>query len=194
MNSTNPRTASERFHWPRKLLLLVLLIVAAALGLTILFRRNVNAPLFLFNVFADAALGVVAGLGSRLVFRRRHWILRLAAAALLCLLGLLVLGRLTGGISGVGPVRLHSVTVDWLQRLGLTLRPVLPVGVGIDWWQELADVLIAVSVSMLALRAWNGPHRVSVAQRAGTAGSASRVGKWPGAISLRQTVHSFVQA
>jgi ribosomal protein L37AE/L43A len=171
VSAANPQTASGRSHWPRKLLLLVLLIVAAALGLTILFRRNTNAPLFLFNAFADAALGVVAGLGSRLVFRRRHWVVRVAAATMLCLLGLLLLGHLTGGISGVGPVRFHSVTVDWLQRLGLAVRPAFPIGVLVDWWQELADVLIAASVSMLALRAWNGPYRVSVSQTTSTAAS-----------------------
>ena len=75
VNASSPRAPSGRFDWSRKLVLLSLLILAAALGLTILFRRNTNAPLFLFNAFADAALGVVAGFGSRLVFRRRHWTL-----------------------------------------------------------------------------------------------------------------------
>jgi len=156
------------------LVLLVLLIVAAALGLTMLFRRNTNAPLFLFNVFADAALGVVAGLGSRMVFRRRNWVLRLVTAVVLCVLGLLILGQLTSGISGVGPVRFQAVTVDWLQRLGLALRPVLPIGIRVDWLQELADILITVSVSLLALRAWNGPNGASA-----PAGTGSRRGKRP---------------
>jgi hypothetical protein len=185
MSTSDRPAASGRFHWSRKLLLLVLLVLAAALGLTILFRRNTNAPLFLFNAFADAALGVVAGFGSRLVFRRRHWTLRLITAVLLCLLGLLVLGQLTGGISGVGPVRLHSVTVDWLRRIGLAVRPALPVGVGIDWWQELADVLIAVSVSMLALRAWKGPYRVSLAQTRTALRNVSRAGSRPIAALLQ---------
>jgi hypothetical protein len=124
-------SAHPAFHWSRKLLLLLLLTLAVALGLAILFRRNMNAPLFLFNAFADAALGVAAGVGSRLVFRRRHWLLRLAAAVLLCVLGLLVLGQLTAGISGIGPVRIHSVTINWLERLGFDMRPALPVGFGI---------------------------------------------------------------
>lgn len=72
MDSYNSNRASEGGHLMRKGLLLFLLMVALALGLAILYRQKSSIPLILFNVLADASLGLLIGLGTRFVLRQRN--------------------------------------------------------------------------------------------------------------------------
>ena len=150
----------------RKLVLLFLLALASALGLVLLLQRNVGAPQVILNIFADAALGVVMGLGSRMVFRRRHWLPRAILSLAFSVLGLVILGQLTAGASGIGPVHLQRVPLDSVGRPGGALPLPSPLGTGQRLLVDLAHIVLAVCISWITLRAWNGGHRVSVAPTA----------------------------
>src|SRR5574341_2272845 len=106
MSFYNSDQPSERWHLLRKLVLLFLLVTALALGLVILLRQRVDFPLLWFNLLADASLGLVAGVGSRIVLRQRSWFIRGLAAAAVSLVGLGVLGYFTDWRSGIGPLQI----------------------------------------------------------------------------------------
>jgi hypothetical protein len=110
----------------------------------------------MFNLLADSSIGAVMGLGSRLVLRRRHWLIRAVVAASLSIVGLVLLGFLTDAQSGVGPLHLRFQPVNWLDRAGLALEvPVLPGNSPTDL-MDVAHMVIAINLSWIALRAWNG--------------------------------------
>lgn len=153
--------SSERWHLVRKLLLLSLLVVASALGLVILSRQKISVPLVLFNLLADATIGFLIGLGSRVVLRRRHWFIQAITSAALSIVGLAVLGYFTQARSGIGPLGLQMVRVHWLDRYRIPLRlPLSPGRSGMDLL-DLAHIVIAVDTSWMALRAWRRRPRVS---------------------------------
>jgi hypothetical protein len=145
----------------RKLFLLFLLAVAAVLGLVILFRQYMNVPMGLFNLLADVSIGLIMGVGSRLVLRRRHWLLRAITATALSVVGLALLGWLTAARSGIGPVTLESRRVHWLDQAHIALRIPTPSNPGTMDLMDLAHMVIAVDTSWLALRAWQRRSRVS---------------------------------
>jgi len=153
------RTA-EPWHLVRKVFLLLLLVVALALGLVLLLQRGTPAPMFMFNLLADGSIGAVTGFGSRLLLRRRHWLIRAIVSASLSIVGLVLLGLLTDARSGIGPLHLQLGRVDWLDRTGIALRlPVLPGNSPTDL-QDVAHMAIAMDVSWIALRAWRGDRRL----------------------------------
>jgi hypothetical protein len=139
--------------------LLLLLVTALALGLVYLLQWGRPAPTIMFNLLADGSIGAVMGFGSRLVLRRRHWLIRSVVAASLSIVGLVLLGFLTDARSGVGPLYLSFQAVNWLDRAGLALRvPVLPGNSPTDL-MDVAHMVIATNLSWIALRAWNGKVR-----------------------------------
>ncbi len=146
----------------RKLILLVLLVVALALGLVIAFRQKSNFPLLLFNVLADVSLGLIAGIGARLVLRRRNgWIQGLVATAT-AIIGLLVLGYFTNWKSGLGPLpySLNLSRVNWLDPLHIPWRSLLRYRASGVNLLNLAHLVIAVDTAWIALRAWKGSRSV----------------------------------
>lgn len=151
----------ERWHLVRKFVLLFLLVLAAALGLVILLRQGHNVPLVLFNLFADAGLGILIGIASRIVLRRRHWIIQAIASAAFSIIGLALLGYFTASQSGIGPLELRFVRVNWVDWAHIALR--LPLGPGRTTMDllDLAHVVVAVDTSWLALRAWRRRTRVA---------------------------------
>ncbi len=151
--------SAEPWHLVRKVFLLLLLVTALALGLVYLLQLGRPAPEFLFNLLADGSIGAAMGLGSRLALRRRHWLIRAVVAASLSIVGLVLLGFLTNARSGVGPLVLTFRPVDWFERLGLALQiPELPGNSPTDL-MDAAHMVIAVNLSWIALRAWNGGAR-----------------------------------
>jgi len=86
----------ENWHLVRKVLLLLFLVVAWAFGLVLLLQRSNPVPPLIFNLLADGSIGALMGLGSRFVLRRRHWLLRSLVSAALSIVGLLLVGFLTG--------------------------------------------------------------------------------------------------
>ncbi len=142
---------SERWHLARKLLLLFLLTVALTLGLVILFQERPDFPLLLFNILSDTGLGVSAGLGARLVLRRRHGLIRGLASAAVVLSGLILLGALTEWRAGIGPLS----GADWSQLL----RWRWPFSHLATDLVDVSHMVIGINTSWMALRAWNPAGR-----------------------------------
>lgn len=160
MSFYNSDQPSERWHLLRKLVLLFLLVTALALGLVILLRQRVDFPLLWFNLLADASLGLVAGVGSRIVLRQRSWFIRGLAAAAVSLVGLGVLGYFTDWRSGIGPLQITLNRVNWSDPAHIPWSSLLRFrhNRGMDML-DLAHMIIAIDASWIALRAWTGPTR-----------------------------------
>ena len=144
----------ERWHLGRKLTLLFLLVVAAALGLVILFRQRTTLPLLIFSLFVDISIGVVVGLATRFVLRRRNWFIRSIASAALAVIGLLVSGYFTDGKIGMVLPPVGLVRVDWLSQWHVSLELPLQIMQSQMNWAALVYMVIAIDTSWIALRAW----------------------------------------
>ena len=147
-------STSERWHLGRKLALLILLVVAAALGLVILLRQKSDFPLLIFNLFADVSIGLIVGIATRIVLSQRHGLIRGLASAALSVIGLFVLGYFSNGQSGVVLPPVGFVKVDWLSQWRLPLELPLRIENSQVNWLALVDLVIAIDVSWIALRAW----------------------------------------
>lgn len=159
------RTA-EQWHLVRKVFLLLLLVVATAFGLVYLLDRGQRAPMTMFNLLADGSIGAIMGLGTRMVLRRRHWLIQALVSASLSIVGLIVLGALSGARSGIGPLALSFQRVNWLDRAGIALRlPILPGNSPTDLL-DVAHMVIAMDLSWVALRAWRGGTRIRASRPA----------------------------
>ena len=170
---------AEPWHLVRKVFLLLLLVVALALGLVLLLERGSPAPMLLFNLLAAASIGTVTGLGSRAVLRRRHWLIRAVVSGSLSIVGLVLLGYLTEAKSGVGPLDLQLRRVNWLDRAGIALQlPVLPGNSPTDLL-DVAHMVIAMDLSWLALRAWHRGTRLTTGE--------TMQGRWPPATAVTPT-------
>lgn len=153
--------APERWHLVRKVVLLFLLVLALSLGLVILFRVRTTFPPILFNIFADASLGLIAGLGTRWVLRRPPWPIQAIVSAAASIGGLAVLGYLTNWKSGIGPVQIGLVSVNWLDWAHMALQLPLQFDKSKMDLLDLAHMAIAVDTSWIVLRAWSrGPRAV----------------------------------
>jgi ribosomal protein L37AE/L43A len=141
----NPVDAMPRIRKPthlfRKLVLLTLLTAAYALGLILLLPKVPWFPLILFVVFANGALALVAGFGTRLLLSGRGWFIRAIVAAVLPVVGMAVLGYFS----------------DW--EIGID---VLALSLGYVSWTDLAQLLTGVLVSWAALWSWHRPARREV--------------------------------
>jgi hypothetical protein len=120
----------------RKLVLLVLLTAAYALGLVLLFMQAAWFPLPLFRFFADATLAVVTGFGSRWLLSQRHWFLRFVTATLLSVGGLAILGYFSKWKIGIDVIALSQAYVSWT---------------------DLIDLIVGITVTWTALWAWYRP-------------------------------------
>ncbi|MGZ6347242.1 MAG: RING finger protein [Anaerolineales bacterium] len=171
--SYNSNQTSGQWHLLRKLVLLLLLVVALALGLVLAFRQKSDFPLLLFNVLADVSLGVIAGLGSRFVLRQRNWVIQVLASTATVFIGLYVLGAFTNWKSGVGPLpfSLNLGNVNWLDPFHIAWGSLLRFKTGRVNMIGLAQMVIAVDTSWIALRAW---RQSGLVER--SVGSTPRVG------------------
>jgi hypothetical protein len=139
-----PRTRKPA-HLFRKLVLLVLLIAAYALGLVLLHLKTPWFPALLYVIFANCALAVVSGFGVRLLLSQRGWFIRSLVAAILPLAGLALLGYFT----------------DW--EFGID---VIALSLGYVSWVDLAQLVTGVLASWAALWAWHRPARREAAHAA----------------------------
>ncbi len=177
MSLDNSDQSPKRWHLLRKVVLLFLLVAALTLGLVLLFRQNSSFPLLLFNILADASLGLLIGLGTRMVLRGRAWLIQALASAAVCIVGLALLGYFTNWESGIGPFRAGLVRVHWLDWANVALRLPLQFQRSTMDLLDLAHVVIAVDTGWIALRAWKRSPRI-VGQRA-TPSSTPRVKNRP---------------
>ena len=96
---------AEPWHLTRKRLPAVAASAVPVAGAGRAAEARQPGALLLFNVLADASIGLVMGLGSRAMFRRRPWPIKALVSAALSIVGLAFLGGITGSQSGIGPFR-----------------------------------------------------------------------------------------
>jgi hypothetical protein len=120
----------------RKLILLILLMIVAALGLVTLLRHLQLASLLLPLILSDATMGLVAGLSTRLILRKQNVFLRIAAIPAFLVGGLELLGWFTGWQVGLGPLKFGNASMDWFG---------------------LGQLFLGTSIALLALYAWTRP-------------------------------------
>jgi hypothetical protein len=148
-------------------MLLSLLLASAVLGVVSLFRQNTLVPPALFSFFADACMGLTAGIACRIVLRRRHWLLMALTSAALATAALIALGWITAGQLGVGPWPHRTVTLHWLETYNFLIRVPFPsIPDRVDPL-EIAHFAIAVDLSWVGLRAWSRRSRITSRSSAG---------------------------
>jgi hypothetical protein len=101
----------------RKLILLGLLMVVAALGLQWLLRQIQIGSLLLPHILSDALMGLMAGFSVRWFLRKQTSFLRVSSAMVFLIGGLELLGWFTGWQIGLGPLRIGLSHVDWYLSL-----------------------------------------------------------------------------
>lgn len=142
-NSNIPSSTPASSPFPRRLGILFLLVIDTVLGLTLLFRMKPgNAPLIVWNIFADLALGLVAGFGTRIFLRQRGPLVRFFAGTAAVIVGLYLLGMATNWQIGFGPLQFWPLrkTIDWVG---------------------LEHISIGTVTFLLAMQAWSRSVRVS---------------------------------
>ncbi len=140
---SSPSDEPLRAELLRKLLLLALTIVGAALVLAVLLNQIHKPSLFLEIFFSDLLLGLVAGATARLLFRDHIGLLRFASACAVFLLGTILLGYFTGWHFGIDLVKIPIKTVDWAD-LGQLLLGVGIIILTLQAWQKPADEVVVV--------------------------------------------------
>ena len=165
MSTYDPERTDEAWHLLRKVVLLLLVVIASALGLVLLSRQKSHVPLILFNILVDASLGLLIGFATRWVLKDRHSLIQGLASTALCLIGLTVVGYFTNWISGIGPLQAGLVPVHWLDWAHLTLRLPLQFSRSSMDLLDLAHIVIAADTSWIALRVWKQTPSMGGAQR-----------------------------
>jgi hypothetical protein len=120
----------------RKLVLLGLLMVVAALGLQWLLRQILIGSLLLPHILSDALMGLMAGFSVRWFLRKQTSFLRVSSAMVFLIGGLELLGWFTGWQIGLGPLRIGLSHVDWYS---------------------LGQLFLGTGIALLALYAWTQP-------------------------------------
>src|SRR5258706_4217572 len=122
---TTPKPAGSGF--PRKVILLMLLQIASVFGLFLLFKRNPEAPLLGLNLLATMLLGMVAGLGTRFLLRKRNWFIRFITGTASLIIGLFIFGLLTKWRVCFWPLIFWRKTIDsvGLAELAIGIRQFL---------------------------------------------------------------------
>jgi ribosomal protein L37AE/L43A len=114
MSTTDTPSISARRaalpHWP-SLTFLSTMLAAILFAVAYVVNRTIAPPVL--SLAATAGLGLVAGFAARYMLRGRLGLLRLLAAWAAILVGQLLLGLLTAGGMGVGPVRVPLTAPDW---------------------------------------------------------------------------------
>ncbi len=168
MNSMNPVDVTagtrESDSLLRKLVLLLLLIIASGLWIVLLFKRAGNFPLFLSTFFADTTLGLIAGFGTRFVLRQQSRYVRWLVAILAAVIGMLLLGSLSHAVLGVGPIRFDPNLARQIRDMRLGDMPNEIGSLQIDArrlfdlskmdWADPLHLGISLLMVVLSLQAW----------------------------------------
>ncbi len=127
----------------RKLILLLLIAVVASLGLVLLLHHLwiYSFSLLVSIFFADAFLGLIAGLSVRWIMRNRSILLRMISTIVFVICALELLGWFTRWQFGIGTLEISRTRVDWLG---------------------LSQLLLAVGIACLSLFAWSRPRKAEV--------------------------------
>jgi len=136
-DSSSPSPAPMRSGFPRKVVLLLLLVIDTIIGMIYFFRLlRPEKNLLALNLFAAMSLGLVAGFGTRFLFRERNWFIRFLAGSASLIVGLFILGLLSKWRIGFGPLYFWRDTIDWIG---------------------LAKISLGTITLLLAMQAWSKP-------------------------------------
>jgi hypothetical protein len=153
----------------RKLLLLCLLITAAAASIAVLFKNQINFPLLLSTFFADASLGLIAGLGTRYILHKRDWFTQLLFGIVTAIIGMTMIGFFTHWVLGIGPIELERKAAEQIRQIRIFDRDLVDQinSMRIDSrrllefhkmdWADPVHLGISLIMTALALRAWPDP-------------------------------------
>src|SRR4030042_2647181 len=88
----------------RRILLLLLFITGIVLWRVVLYQSKAQFPKLLMEIFAVSAIGLGAGLGTRLALTKWNWLIQLGFTLACLVLGLYGLGFLTDWRFGLAPL------------------------------------------------------------------------------------------
>jgi len=165
-----PMYARESDSFMRKLTILILLVVNVALGLALWFRLARNLPLLLPTFFADACIGLVAGYGSRIVYRNWNVAAQYVTAILAMLIGMILIGSLTKSVLGIGPLgfgrdasaQIRGLSFDSTlstQLRDLNLDPLTMFDFSKMEASDAAHLAVSLLLTLLSLQAWRQSSR-----------------------------------
>jgi ribosomal protein L37AE/L43A len=168
---SNPTTAGESDSFMRKLILLLLLVINTVLGIVLWFQVDREPPLLLTTFFADATLGLVAGFGSRIVYRKWNPVAQYLVTVLSVVAGMILLGALTKSVLGIGPFGVQREAVDQIRRLGfdstlpsqlqsLEIDPKTLIDFSKMEVSDVAHLAVSLLLAVMALQAWRSTRQV----------------------------------
>ncbi len=162
---SNPSTARESDSFMRKMMILLLLVVNTSLGIVLWFRANQELPLLLSTFFADATLGIVAGFGSRIVYRNWNLVAQYLVAILSVVTGMILMGLLTRSVLGIGPFGLQKEVSSQIRQLtfdntlpgqlrALQINPETVIDFSRMDASDVAHLAGSLLLAVMSLQAW----------------------------------------
>jgi hypothetical protein len=115
-----------------------MIAILAAVSFAVVYLVNRTIVPAVLSVAAVIGVGLISGFAARWMLRPHTGLLRITTALATLVIGLLLLGLMTRGNSGVGPMEL------WRN---------------VPNWGGLAQVALGAVTAWLALRAWPTPTR-----------------------------------
>lgn len=103
----------------RRILLLLLFITGIVLWLVVLYQSKTQFPKLLMEILAVSAIGLGAGLGTRLALTKWNWLIQLGFTLACLVMGLYALGFLTDWRIGLAPLEFWRDQVDYREAAQL---------------------------------------------------------------------------
>lgn len=113
---------SEQYNLPRKLTIVLLLVISTSLWLYILFRENRLAyPTPVQEIAAGAVVAIVAGLGAQLMLSKRDGFFRFVVSMAADAVGIYLLGFVSHGKYGISKFGWLPKAIDYdgLNLIGI---------------------------------------------------------------------------
>ena len=146
-DSSTPLSRPAGSAFPRKILLLILLEVALALGYYMIVRNSSAVPLLGANLLAIIIFGLAAGVMTRMILRERNWFIRFISGTAAIIIGLFLLGWLTHWLIGLGPLIFWRTSIDWIG-FGKLVLGMLSFFLSMQAWWKPAPVATITPVPL----------------------------------------------
>jgi len=118
----------EQYNLPRKLAIVLLLVIASSLWLFILFReKRLQYPTSVQEIAAGAIVAIVAGLGAQLILSKRDGFFRFVVSMVGDVAGIYILGFVSHGKYGISKFGWLPKATDYdgLNLIGIGLILIL---------------------------------------------------------------------